>query len=41
VLVRPLGDGVAISPSLVTTEQDLQQASAALAEALSAVAESI
>lgn len=41
VLVRPLGDGVAISPSLVTTEHDLQQASAALAEALLAVAGSL
>jgi len=41
VLVRPLGDGVAISPSLVTTEQDLQQASTALAEALGVVTGSL
>ncbi len=41
VLVRPLGDGVAISPSLVTTEQDLQDASAALADALAGVAASL
>jgi adenosylmethionine-8-amino-7-oxononanoate aminotransferase len=41
VLVRPLGDGVAISPSLVTTEKDLVDASAALADALTAVASSL
>jgi adenosylmethionine-8-amino-7-oxononanoate aminotransferase len=41
VLVRPLGDGVAISPSLVTTEKDLVDASAALADALGAVASSL
>ncbi|MDP5033817.1 MAG: aminotransferase class III-fold pyridoxal phosphate-dependent enzyme [Solirubrobacteraceae bacterium] len=41
VLVRPLGDGVAISPSLVTTEKDLEDASAALTDALAAVASSL
>uniref|UniRef100_A0A6J5ZZ45 Unannotated protein n=1 Tax=freshwater metagenome TaxID=449393 RepID=A0A6J5ZZ45_9ZZZZ len=41
VLVRPLGDGVALSPSLVTTADDLAAASVGLADALASVSESL
>jgi putrescine aminotransferase len=38
VLVRPLGDGVAISPPLVVTREEVDQAAEAIGEALEAVA---
>jgi adenosylmethionine-8-amino-7-oxononanoate aminotransferase len=38
VLVRPLGDGVAISPPLIATREDVETATIAIAEALDAVA---
>jgi putrescine aminotransferase len=37
VLVRPLGDAVAISPPLVVTREDVEHAAATIAEALQAV----
>ena len=38
VLVRPLGDGVAISPPLIATREDVETAANAIAGALDAVA---
>jgi adenosylmethionine-8-amino-7-oxononanoate aminotransferase len=38
VLVRPLGDGVAISPPLVVTRDEVEHAAAVIGEALEAVA---
>jgi putrescine---pyruvate transaminase len=38
VLVRPLGDGVALSPPLVITEQEIDHAAQVIGEALDAVA---
>jgi adenosylmethionine-8-amino-7-oxononanoate aminotransferase len=37
VLVRPLGDGVALSPALIATREDIDTAASAIAEALDAV----
>jgi putrescine aminotransferase len=38
VLVRPLGDGVALSPPLIATREDVDTAASAIADALDAVA---
>ena len=38
VLVRPLGDGVALSPPLIVTREDIDTAASAIGEALDAVA---
>ncbi len=38
VLVRPLGDGVALSPPLIATREDIDTAASAIGEALDAVA---
>src|SRR3954469_6421322 len=38
VLVRPLGDGVAISPPLIATREDIDTAATAISDALDAVA---
>jgi putrescine---pyruvate transaminase len=38
VLVRPLGDGVALSPALIATREDVDTAASAIGEALDAVA---
>jgi putrescine---pyruvate transaminase len=38
VLVRPLGDGVALSPPLIITREDIDTAASAIGEALDAVA---
>ena len=38
VLVRPLGDGVAISPPLIATREDVETAANAISGALDAVA---
>ena len=38
VLVRPLGDGVALSPPLIATREDIETAASAIGEALDAVA---
>ena len=38
VLVRPLGDGVAISPPLIATREDVETAASAISDALDAVA---
>jgi adenosylmethionine-8-amino-7-oxononanoate aminotransferase len=38
VLVRPLGDGLAISPPLVVTREEVDHAAAVIGEALEAVA---
>ena len=38
VLIRPLGDGVAISPPLIATREDIATAASAIAAALDAVA---
>src|SRR3954464_4942474 len=38
VLVRPLGDGVAISPPLIATREDIDTAATAISDALGAVA---
>ena len=38
VLVRPLGDGVAISPPLIATREDVETAAYAISDALDAVA---
>ena len=38
VLVRPLGDGVAISPPLIATREDIDTAASAISDALDAVA---
>jgi putrescine aminotransferase len=38
VLVRPLGDGVALSPPLIATREDIDTAATAIGEALDAVA---
>ena len=38
VLVRPLGDGVALSPPLITTREQIDTAASAIGEALDAVA---
>ena len=38
VLVRPLGDGVAISPPLIATREDIETAANAISDALDAVA---
>lgn len=39
VLVRPLGDAVALSPPLVATREQIRQAAAAIADSLDAVAQ--
>ena len=38
MLVRPLGDGVALSPPLIMTREDVETAATAIGEALDAVA---
>ena len=38
VLVRPLGDGVALSPPLIATREHIDTAASAIGEALDAVA---
>ena len=38
VLVRPLGDGVAISPALIATREHIETAASAIGDALDAVA---
>jgi adenosylmethionine-8-amino-7-oxononanoate aminotransferase len=38
VLIRPLGDGVAISPPLIATREDIETAASAISDALDAVA---
>ena len=38
MLVRPLGDGVALSPPLIATREDIDTAASAIGEALDAVA---
>ena len=38
VLVRPLGDGVALSPPLIITREEIDTAASAIGEALDAVA---
>ena len=38
VLVRPLGDGVALSPALIITREEIDTAASAIGEALDAVA---
>jgi adenosylmethionine-8-amino-7-oxononanoate aminotransferase len=41
VLVRPLGDGVAISPPLVAEREEILEAGRAIGEAIAAVAEDL
>ncbi len=41
MLVRPLGDAVAISPPLVATREQIDDAGQAIGEAIAAVAESL
>ena len=38
VLVRPLGDAVAISPPLIATREDIDTAASAIGESIAAVA---